>query len=262
MILLLTWSVAAQAEVYMESLLGGATAANLGSASLQLNEPPPVGNTRFSVNSGSVQPSLIGGGRLGTWFVPEGFLGFNYPKWMKYLGFYTDVSYQALNLNEVSIQPGSSDLSLSPGAEFSTNGFVVTWAFMFAGRYGFLPNKEVPFGRLQPWVGIGPAILFTAIWPKHTVNVPINLSGPVGTVSLSSRSNINGAFVVTPGLVLDAGVRYMIIQKISVSLSFRYRYARPDFHWDFSSENGGTGRLNFSPTYNLFSGMAGVAFHF
>ena len=189
-------------------------------------------------------------------------MGFNYPNWMKYFGFYTDVSYNALNLNGVSIQPGSSNSSLSPGADFSTNGVVVTWAFMFAGRYGFLPSKEVPFGRLQPWVGIGPAILFTAIWPKRTVNVPINLSGPAGTVALSSTSNINGAFTVTPGLVLDAGVRYMIFKKFSVSLSFRYRYARPDFHWDFSSDNGGSGRLNFSPTYNLFSGMAGVAYHF
>jgi hypothetical protein len=262
MVLLLTLPVAAQAEVYMESLLGGAAAANLGSGSLQLNELPPVGSTNFSVNTGSVQPSLIGGGRLGTWFVPGGFLGFNYPKWMKYFGFYTDVSYQALNVNGVSIQPKSSNLVSSPGGEFSTGGFVVTWAFMFAGRYGFLPNEEVPFGRLQPWVGIGPAILFTAIWPKDTVNFPINLDGPRNIDSLSWNKNISGAFAVTPGLVVDAGVRYMIVKKFSVSLSFRYRYARPNFHWDFSSENGGNARLNFSPTYNLFSGMAGIAYHF
>ena len=262
MVLLLTLSVAAQAEVYVESFLGGTTAAQLGSASLQVNELPPVGSTRFSINSGSVQPSLLGGGRLGTWFVPGGFLGFNYPNWMKYFGFYTDVSYQALNVNGVSIQPNSSNLVFSPGGDFSTSGFVVTWAFMFAGRYGFLPTKEVPFGRLQPWVGIGPAVLFTAIWPKHTVNVVINPGGPGGVDSLSWNKNINGAFAVTPGLVLDAGVRYMISQKISLSLSFRYRYARPDFHWDFSSDNGGTAQLKFSPTYSLLSGMAGLAFHF
>jgi outer membrane protein W len=260
MVFLLTLSVAAQAEVYVESFLGGTTAANLGSASFQLNELSPVGSTRFSVNNGSAQPSLIGGGRLGTWFVPGGFLGFNYPNWMKYFGFYTDVSYQALNVNGVSIQPNSSNLGSSSAGEFSTSGFVVTWAFMFAGRYGFLPNQEVPFGRLQPWVGIGPAILFTAIWPKNTVNVPINLGGPSGIDSLSWNKNINGAFAVTPGLVVDAGVRYMIVKKFSISLSFRYRYARPNFHWDF--ENGGTARLNFSPTYNLFSGMAGIAYHF
>ena len=262
MVLLLTMSVAAQAEVYMESFLGGTTAANLGSASLQLNELPPVGNARFSVNSGKVQPSLIGGGRLGTWFVPGGFLGFNYPKWMKYFGFYTDVSYQALNLKEVTIQPNSLNVGLSPGVEYSTSGLVVTWAFMFAGRYGFLPNQEVPFGRLQPWVGIGPAILFTAIWPKGTTNIPINLDNSGRIVSLSGLENPGGAFTVVPGLVVDAGVRYMFFQKVSISLSFRYRYARPNFHWDLNSEDGGTARLNFSPTYSLLSGLAGIAFHF
>jgi opacity protein-like surface antigen len=67
---------------------------------------------------------------------------------------------------------------------------------------------------------------------------------------------------VAPALVVDAGVRYMIFKNLSVDLSFRYRYAQPNFHFDFTDIHGSNTNLNFSPTYNLFSGMAGVAYHF
>jgi hypothetical protein len=183
--LLLAWSTAAQAAMYVEALLGGNTASS------------PAAGT----------PAVIGGGRVGLWFVNEGALAMKYPKWMKYFGFYTDITINGLSVNQAPFQ--------------GSNGYVAAWAFMFAGRCGFIKDKEVPFGHLQPYVGIGPAV----------VNVAFNISG-----------NENSAF--TPGLVMDAGVRYMFNRKFSADLFFRYRYAQPNL------------------TYNFFSGMMGIAYHF
>ena len=92
---------------------------------------------------------------------------------------------------------------------------------MFAARCGFIKDNEVPFGHLQPYVAIGPAV----------VNVAFNTPG-----------DENSAF--TPGLVMDAGVRYMVNRKFSIDLFFRYRHAQPNL------------------TYNFFSGIAGIAYHF
>jgi hypothetical protein len=180
--LLLTLSTAAQAALYVEGFLGGNAASNLGSGT----------------------PTFIGGWRLGYWFVPEGVLGINYPDWMKYFGFYTDISLNQVKVNLDSIQG---------------TGYMATWAFVAAARYGFFPDKKVPFGRLQPWVGVGLADL--------VVRYPGESSS-----------------TATPALVVDAGVRYMLAPRFSISLGFRYRHAQPNI------------------TYNLFSGMAGLAYHF
>jgi opacity protein-like surface antigen len=183
--LLLALSTAAQAAMYVEALLGGNTASNPGATGV----------------------AVIGGGRVGVWFVPEGALALDYPKWMKYFGFYTDITINGLSVDQAPFR----------GAD----GYVAAWSFMVAARCGFLHTKEVPFGRLQPYVGIGPAV----------VNVAFN------------RSGTEDSFF-TPGLVMDAGVRYMFNQRFSVDLFFRYRYAQPNI------------------TYNFFSGMAGIAYHF
>jgi hypothetical protein len=281
--LLLILSAAAQAEMYVEGFLGGSTAGDLGRANFHQFEPPPAAtptpptppppppyippnngidhaltSNLYLSSTGTVCPALVGGGRVGYWFVPEGFLGYNYPKWMKYFGVYTDVSYQQLKVSEQGIAVRDfNDAGFSVGTfpgKFSSNGYVVTWAFMFAARYGLFPDDKVPFGRFQPWMAVGPAILFTGMNPRTTV---YNSSGGVGAVSSPGSKS-----VVTPALVVDAGIRYMIFKNLSVDLSFRYRYARPGFNFEFTDIYGVGSKFNFSPVYNLFSGMAGVAYHF
>ena len=122
---------------------------------------------------GKTDPSIIGGVKLGTWFVHDGFAGYSgFPDWMKYFGFYTDFSYQSLEMPTQRLtgfnffNPGASEVAGNP----QLSGHATTWASMFAGRYGFFPDSEVPFGRLQPYVAVGPAVMFTSMDPKLQAN--------------------------------------------------------------------------------------------
>ena len=178
--LLLALSTVAQADMYVEGYVGGNTS-NVGGS-----------------------PRVIGGWRLGMWFVPEGALGLNYPRWMRAFGFYTDISISQLSSHRTSLEG---------------TGYVATWGFMPVLRLGFVKDDEVPRGRFQPYLGIGPAIFLVRF------------------------NNFSGSDVA-PALMVDGGLRYMFNRKFSIDFFLRYRYARPNI------------------AYKLFSGGAGLAYHF
>jgi hypothetical protein len=115
--LLLAMPAAVRAEMFVEGLLGGTTAADMGSPSFHQRDLPPPAVTppppttipdgdlgsflKFQTN-GATSPAVIGGIRLGVNFVPTGTLGCNYPDWIKYFGFYTDFTYHILNVSRTS----------------------------------------------------------------------------------------------------------------------------------------------------------------
>lgn len=128
---------------------------------------------------------------------------------------------------------------------------------MFTGRYGFLQDSEVPFGRLQPYVAVGPAIMFTSMKPKIWTQVP-SLGANDLLYSPGSQSSTDIA------LAVDAGIRYMVLKNVSFDFSFKYRYAQP--HYEFTgidaSFNMTPARLNMDPQLNLYSFQVGAAYHF
>jgi opacity protein-like surface antigen len=246
-------SAPARAEMYVEGYLGGVKAGDLGT-STTWNYPTIPGFHDDVSLPGVSNTSVIGGIKLGTWFVPTGFLGYNYPEWMKYFGFYTDFSFHRLDLRNA--QGHATDVFngtpiFNFPINFKSQGTVATWAFMFAARYGFLPDDEVPFGRLQPYVAAGPAIMFSSQSAK------ITFPSLFGGINTSSQSSTNIA------LAVEAGIRYMCLKNVSIDLSFKYRYAKPSYTLSGEDTNlFAPVTYNFEPTYNLFSGQLGVAYHF
>jgi opacity protein-like surface antigen len=118
------------------------------------------------------------------------------------------------------------------------NDFWVNWttALHLVGRYGFFPDKEVPFGRLQPYVGIGPA--FTVLYEE-----------------VDSAKNF--------GVDVMAGVRYMFTKHISafVEYKFNYQWAVEIETHPFYLPNGTEGRGTATLDYDSHKVVAGVSYH-
>ena len=111
-----------------------------------------------------------------------------------------------------------------------------TTALHIVGRYGFLPDQEVPFGRLQPYVGIGPAVV-------------------VLYDEVDSAKNF--------GLDVMAGVRYMFTKHIGAFVEYKYNHV-----WDaeieshpFYQPNGAEGRGTAQLDFDCHKVVMGVAYH-
>jgi len=255
---LLILPVGAKAEMYIEAYLGGVFPAS-SSQNFTTTEP----GWEFERNNvpGQFNPAVVGGLKLGTWFVKEGFLGYSYPDWMKYLGFYLDFSYHRLDMKRQQGSSVSRDLLganlawIGPN-NFFTEGNAATLAFMFAARYGFFPDSEVPFGRLQPYLGVGPAILFSS--QNAELQTRCSFGNPK-TYDTGSQSSTDIA------LAVEAGLRYMALKNVSLDLSFKYRYANPSYTFSTQQWHGIAPQnvsFTLNPTYNLFSVQLGAAYHF
>jgi opacity protein-like surface antigen len=112
-----------------------------------------------------------------------------------------------------------------------------TTALHIVGRYGFLPDQQVPFGRLQPYVGIGPGFV-------------------VNYDSVDSGKNF--------GIDVMAGLRYMLLKQVSAFVEYKFNYV-----WDteieshtFSLPNGTLARGTAHLSYDSHKVVVGVAYHF
>jgi opacity protein-like surface antigen len=111
-----------------------------------------------------------------------------------------------------------------------------TTALHIVGRYGFLQDKEVPFGRLQPYAGIGPA--FIVLYEE-----------------VDSAKNF--------GIDVMAGMRYMFTKHISTFVEYKFNY-----QWDveieshaFSLPNGTLGRGTAHLDFACHKIVMGLAYH-
>jgi hypothetical protein len=109
----------------------------------------------------------------------------NAPKYAKYFGVSMDYMWNGLNTNGVYGIGNQNALS-----------------FLGIVKYPINTSKEYPGGKLAPYIGVGPGVVWTSL---------------------------NGANATNAALVVEPGIRYMLTPKFSVDGAYRFRTCQPTF---------------------------------
>jgi opacity protein-like surface antigen len=165
-------------------------------------------------------PSVIGGAQIGYNFSNTGFGAANYPSWMRFFSFAIDYTYNKLDAPTQTVPvtiPGFAPFNATVNR---FKGYESVLTFLFMGQYGFMPDSEVPTGRINPYLGIGPAIVWSGI-----------------------ESDAGGrASATNVALVVEPGIRWMLLNNVSIDTAMRYRYASP--RWEFNTPAFGTTKVS------------------
>jgi len=163
---------------------------------------PTSGETKFNgVLLGGVhfKGTVIGGAAIGYDFVNSGVGARAWPDWMKYFSIATDITYNPLRVYSI----GGNTVPTT------IKGYCVAWTFLLMAHYGLFPDSEVPGGRVNPYIGVGPAIVWSGL-----------------SIEQFNGRSTNVALVVEPG------IRWMALKNVSIDTSFRYRLVRPVYAFD------------------------------
>jgi len=151
-----------------------------------------------------------------------GIVGYNFcmsyrQPWERYFGVALDFSWNQYTQGRVPID----------GNQFAL-------AFLARGQYPLMGSETFKYGRLVPFIMVGPAI----VWSNSDFS---NLGG-------GSRTSTDVA------IVAEIGLDYYIIPHLSIGPSFRYRHV---FGPSYEFQN-----VNVDTNLNQFTLMARLAYHF
>ena len=172
------------------------------------------------------QPGILGGIKFGRFFDAYPWFGWE---------FETNFSRNILHGNQGRISP---PVPGGPPNLLRGSDWFMTWAMQsnLVARYGFLKDKEVTFGRLQPYVGIGPG--FEIIYGRY-----------------DSAKNF--------AVETMAGIRYMCTPKLAIFCEYKFSYQFAVEYQDVpvaKNSRGGSGTLTFDVPHHRF--VIGVSYHF
>jgi opacity protein-like surface antigen len=180
---------------------------------------------KFKVLNNSFTTGVMGGLKFGYFFKSIPYLG---------LEGETNVSPNRVRAQARSVSPavlGSSRV-IMPAKDW------INWtsALHLVGRYGFFKDSEVPFGRLQPYVGIGPAVVAMYDQEDSAKNFAIDAM---------------------------AGIRFMMLKNVSAFVEYKYNHQfSPEMegHQVVVNNFSGQGTATLSG-YDLHRVIFGVTYH-
>jgi len=148
----------------------------------------PIATLPYDVHTSNLgyTAGVVGGLKAGYFFHQFPYLG------LELAGDFTrnDIRHQTVTLSRPVL---GQTRAVIPQEDFAT----LTLALHFLARYGFLKDQEVPFGRLQPYVGIGPALVI--LW---------------GDVDAAKNFALSAV----------GGVRYMLRKNLSVFMEYKFSH--------------------------------------
>lgn len=219
-------------EFYVGGYLGASFAPD---QSLHYNSGASLNNgviitraSKFTVFGNHFDPGVVGGLKFGYFL-----------KSIPYLGIEAETNVAPNRVKSQTLRvspPVAGRNSVTMTAQDWINW---TSALHIVGRYGFFQDSEVPFGRLQPYVGIGPGLVVMYDQQDAAKNFAIDVM---------------------------AGIRFMMLKNVSAFVEYKYNHqfdAEMEVHTfivnGFSGgAQGGTATLN----YDLHRIVAGVTYHF
>jgi opacity protein-like surface antigen len=192
-----------------------------------------------TLKNAKYDPAVLGGITLGYDFVKTGFLGYNWPDWMRYFSFAVDFTYNGAQARQQNVDLVADGVVIPKQfiTMFRQEFRFATLSFLFMAKYGFLCDSEVPFGRIIPYVAVGPGVLFSSIQTN------------IQTDNSASSTDI--------ALVAEAGVRFMCLKNVSLDTAFRYRMAQPSY---IINVNGGSWKAELDA--NQFTALFRANYHF
>jgi opacity protein-like surface antigen len=180
-----------------------------------------AGRTAKNIN---YEPGIVGGIKFGRYFDSYPCFGWELE---------TSFSRNRIRANQGSITPPPP---VGPTMLLGGSDWFMIWALQsnLLARYGFLKDKEVTFGRLQPYVGIGP-----------------------GFEIIYGRTDSAKNFAVEA----MTGVRYMLNSKVAVFCEYKFSYQFAVEYEDVLINKYGNGSMmTFDVPHHRF--VLGISYHF
>jgi opacity protein-like surface antigen len=157
-----------------------------------------VFNRDFNTGNLSFATGLMVGAQVGFDFLGQ---SDSFPAWTKYITLAMDYQYNSYYVNRKTVFVNSGGFfgyANIGGASGSQNAL----SFLAIGKLPLMESQDFPQGRLFPYVGVGPAVVWTQIGDSSSTDI---------------------------GIVVEPGIRYMFTPNISGDLAYRFRYCNPTF---------------------------------